>query len=440
MRLFPPFILSAVASTTLAANPASDSQNSGNWILNKEISDEFNAPKIDQEKWWIQGADDHYENRWKGRAPSQFAPENVNVKDGHLIITSRWDESFQFSETTDKGASYGEDKNGRPVPVTTGALISKAHFLYGYMETRARAADGPVSSSFWTTGHGGELDVFEHYGKNPENKNAEKRYHTSFHDWRLPQTSPTYGKRIWTNEHYLPFRVADDFHIYGLEWDPDFLNIFIDGKLIRSITREEIGEAWVVTKEQKVWFDSELFPWELAPEKTTQAHFPKDGSRFEVDYVRVWQNQSISAVPLKNLVTSPSFEGDLSSWVAKGSAKIEPQKLGQNSKGLGELLPQGKGTIEQQVKQLKPNTEYILSAWLRCPGTNLTNIYHNTWFGVKNYGGKFVSIRTFKPEWHRKSIQFTTGPTSKSATIFYTNEWSNQAGQIDSVEIVKISP
>lgn len=437
MRHLPPFILSAVASTALAATPASDPQNSGNWILNKEISDEFNAPKIDQEKWWIQGADGHYENRWKGRAPSQFAPGNVILKDGHLIISSKWDESFQFTKTKDKGTSYGIDKNGRSVPVTTGALISKHHFLHGYMETRARAADGPVSSSFWTTGHDGELDVFEHYGKNPENKNAEKRYHTSFHDWRLPTTSPTYGKRIWNNEHYLPYRVADDFHIYGLEWNPDFLKIFIDGKLIRSVTREEIGDAWVVTKEQKVWLDSELFPWELAPEKTSKAHFPEGGSHFEVDYVRIWQNQSASEKPPQNLVTSASFEGNLSSWVAKGSAKIEAQKPGQKSKGFGQLLSQGKGSIEQQVKGLEPDTEYILSAWLRCPGTNLSNIYHNTWFGVKNYGGEFISIRTFKPEWHRKSIQFKTGPEAKAATLFFTNEWSSQAGQIDSVKIVK---
>lgn len=437
MRLFFSILLAA-SSTAPAINPVSDPQNSGDWTLNKEISDEFNAPQIDQSKWWIQGANDYYENRWKGRAPSQFDPANVSIKDGHLIITSSWDDSFSFFDGENGENIYGKDKKGRPVNVTTGALIGKKNFLHGYMETRCKAADGPVSSSFWTTGNGGELDIFEHYGRNPENKNAGKRYHTSFHDWRLPTTSPTYGKRIWTNEHYLPFRVADDFHTYGLEWNPDFLKIFIDGKLVRSITRAEIGEAWIATKEQKIWFDSELFPWELSPEKTTKDLFPREGLQFKVDYVRIWQNHRTTESPQPNLVNSPSFEGDLSSWVAKGAAKIEAQKLGQKSKGYGQLGSQGKGSIEQKVKQLEPNTEYILSAWLRCPKTNLKDRYDSIWFGVKNYGGEFVSIRAFKPEWHHKSIQFKTGLEAKSATLFFTNEWSSQAGEIDSVKIVKM--
>ena len=56
-------------------------------------------------------------------------------------------------------------KYGVTAPITTGSIISKAKFKYGYMETRCKAADGPVSSSFWTTGLGGEMDVFEHLRK-----------------------------------------------------------------------------------------------------------------------------------------------------------------------------------------------------------------------------------------------------------------------------------
>jgi len=41
-----------------------------------------------------------------------------------------------------------------------------------------------------------------------------------------------FGKRIWTNAHQLGFRVADDFHVYGLHWDPNFPAIYVDGRLI----------------------------------------------------------------------------------------------------------------------------------------------------------------------------------------------------------------
>ena len=115
---------------------------------------------------------------------------------------------FSFSEQANKVVPYGVDSTGRKVQVTTSAVITKKPIRYGYLEVRTQAADGLISSSFWTTEKGGELDVFEHYGKNPENKQAAKRYHSSFHDWRVPVSRPTYGKRIWTNEHYLPFRAV----------------------------------------------------------------------------------------------------------------------------------------------------------------------------------------------------------------------------------------
>ncbi|MEJ6567574.1 MAG: hypothetical protein QNK83_13125 [Akkermansiaceae bacterium] len=66
--------------------------------------------------------------------------DEQSVKDGHLIITSKWDESFPFHDGKDGSHYYGKDNNDRPVKVTTGAIIGRNHFLHGYLETRCKAA------------------------------------------------------------------------------------------------------------------------------------------------------------------------------------------------------------------------------------------------------------------------------------------------------------
>ncbi len=255
--------------------PVSDPSNRGGWTLIESVSDEFNGDSLDLTKWNNLGLDGNYYNEWKGRAPSQFNPANVTVANGNLTIASRWDPDFQFSETPLKGVPYG-----KAAPVTTGSIVSKAMFKHGYLEMRCKAAAGPVSSSFWTTGIGGEIDVFEHFGENPTNSNSAFRYNTSFHDWR--KGSPHFGTRIWENDHHLNFKVADDFHTYGLEWDPDFLRIYIDGRLINTVTRQQLGNQWVATNEQKVWIDSETFDWEMNPALLKAEHF-KNSPRFVVD-------------------------------------------------------------------------------------------------------------------------------------------------------------
>lgn len=262
-----------------AQNPYSDSKNVGGWVLNEDISDEFEGTEVDEDKWHFQGTNDHYENRFKGRAPSQFVPANVSVGDGHLRITTRWQPDFDFVKEQFNGQQYRN--------ITTGAIISRKRFLYGYLETRCKAANGPVSSSFWTTGEDGELDVFEHWGADTKAQESANRYHTSIHDWR--KGSPTMGQRIWSNEHRLDFKVGEEFHVYGLEWAENHIKIFIDGTLVRSVPRDEIGDRWVVDNEQKVWFDSEVFPWEVDPATLEASDYPDDGLEFVVDYVRIWQ-------------------------------------------------------------------------------------------------------------------------------------------------------
>ena len=416
------FLIGVVRADTL---PLSDPNNTGGWVLNESVSDEFNGTSLDVGKWNNLGLDGDYHGEWKGIAPSQYDPANVSVNDGLLTITCRWNPEFAFFQGN-SGSGY---QYGKPAPVTTAALTSKAKFKFGYMEMRCRAADGPVSSSFWTTGSGGELDVFEHFGQKPADNYSARRFQASFHDWR--KGSPTIGKRIWTNDHQLDFRVADDFHVYALEWDENYVKMYIDGRLVNCVTKQEMGDKWVVSNEQKVWIDSETFDWEVKPVALKAEDFG-EGRKFIVDYCRIWQRTQPSAgcEPRSNLLANAGFESGLSSWTGTAVASTDV-KSGNAAAAL-----EASGVMEQTVS-VKANTTYILSAWAKSPGTNQRNLWFNAVLGVRGHGNAETDTRFFFPYYHQKSLQFTTGPSATTAVIYFTNRPQGKQAIIDDIQLVE---
>ncbi|MEJ7736807.1 MAG: family 16 glycosylhydrolase [Chitinophagaceae bacterium] len=228
-------------ATAIAAStnvyPVSDSMNAGKWVLNTAVSDEFNNLNLDTTKWFVQGTNSVYRSNFKGHAPAHFSTHNVRLENGMLKLQTRWEPDFNFSKQVDpKGAKYEN--------ITTAAIISKKPFLHGYMEIKCKGADASITSSFWATGSKTELDIFESLGKPtlPNKKHLETEFWSSVHDW-----SKNDGPSVWTNRHQLPFRMAEGFHVYGCEWDKDYLNFYADGKLIKSVTRIEMGAGWVIT-------------------------------------------------------------------------------------------------------------------------------------------------------------------------------------------------
>lgn len=262
--------------------PASDPSNTGGWILREDISDEFDGSQIDKSKWFVQGdSGDYY--IWKGRAPSQFAAHNVIVADGLLKLRSQWEPDFDFAIGEGHEGNDYATHEGESIPVTTAAIVSLKRFLNGYMEVRSRSADAAMTSSFWMIGYESELDVYETMG-NPKIDSGSGITATmlkaSVHDWQPPAQRPT---RKFGYVQELPWRVADDFHVYGVDWGPDYLKFYIDGELTHEVTQAEVGRDWVLTNPLEIWLDSEIFVWLGLPH---EEELPAD---FLVDYVRVWQ-------------------------------------------------------------------------------------------------------------------------------------------------------
>lgn len=154
-------------------------------------------------------------------------PENVTVQNGILIITAQ-KESYQ-------GASY-----------TSARLLTKGKFeqAYGRFEARIRVPYGQgMWPAFWLLGANsdsvswpqcGEIDIMEFRGQEPSKMLGTVH-------------GPGYsgGNAISKSYSLLDDRFDTNFHIYGIEWGPKYINFYVDDVLYNQITPNDVTGEWV---------------------------------------------------------------------------------------------------------------------------------------------------------------------------------------------------
>jgi beta-glucanase (GH16 family) len=241
------------------AYPLSDQANQGRWVPFAPMSDEFTGKELDTKKWTV----GMY--WWKGRQPAPFSEKNVTVADGKLHLTMRKE---RLSAEWEKQGYHD---------YTSAALHSKARSGYGYYEVKAKPMDSAGSSSFWfqvedTPGWLTEIDVFEIGGRA---KGYEQKYNMNLHVFQTPQEKKHWSSGgVWV----APWRLADDYHVYGLAWGEGQIKYFVDGVLVRSVENTHWHQPLFVI------FDSETMPdWFGMPR---DEDLP---STFSVEYVRAWK-------------------------------------------------------------------------------------------------------------------------------------------------------
>ncbi|TBN04027.1 glycoside hydrolase family 16 protein [Hyunsoonleella flava] len=154
-------------------------------------------------------------------------PENVIVEDGMLKITAI-KEDFE-------GAGY-----------TSARLLTQGLFeqKYGRFETRMKLPFGKgMWPAFWLLGANiddvnwpfcGEIDVMENAGSKPTKVSGAVH-------------GPGYsgGNPILKEYEFEETRVDTEFHIYGIEWGPQYINYYVDDALYFQITPESLEEEEV---------------------------------------------------------------------------------------------------------------------------------------------------------------------------------------------------
>lgn len=201
--------------------------------------------------------------------------ENVSLDgDGNLAITARMENPGDYN------CHYGECRYTSARIVTMG----KVEFTYGRVEARIKIPRGQgIWPAFWMLGAdfgrvgwptSGELDIMENIGKEP------RTVHGTVHGPGYSGAQGIGGSRSFDDV------LADDFHIYAVDWDADAIRWYIDGQMFFALTQTDLASRrWA--------FDHDFFiimnvavggVWPGYPDATTE--FPQT---MLVDYVRVYQ-------------------------------------------------------------------------------------------------------------------------------------------------------
>ena len=247
-------------------------------------ADEFDTNgAIDAAKWhhqtqlpqggsWYNGEVQHYTNRI----------ENSSVNNGFLDITAI-KESF-----TDQGQTK---------EYTSARLNSKFAFTYGRVDVRAKLPFGDGTwpaiwtlgkninedGGFWDSQYGtvgwpacGELDIMEH-GLHPTNQVS-----VAIH------TPSSYGGTVNTSIQTLA-DVANNFHVYSMNWSPDQITFLIDGVGFYTYNPAvKNDDTWPFYLEQYLLLNIAMG----GNGGAIDSNFSQ--SSMVIDYVRVYQNTTAS--------------------------------------------------------------------------------------------------------------------------------------------------
>lgn len=202
-------------------------------------------------------------------------PENVTVNNGVLIITAR-KEDFQ-------GSGY-----------TSARLITQGKFsqTYGRFEARIRVPYGQgMWPAFWMLGVPdspgeiwpslGEIDIMEMRGQNPTTLIG------SVHGPGYSAGNAISKEYVFQND-----RMDTGFHVYGIEWGPDYVNHYVDDVLYNQITPEDLpeGSEWVFDNDFYILINLAV-GGNFVGSPNSETVFPQS---MLVDYVRVYEYNGLN--------------------------------------------------------------------------------------------------------------------------------------------------
>jgi beta-glucanase (GH16 family) len=245
------------------------------WVLT--WSDEFDGPDgsaPDAAKWSLETGG----GGWGNNELEYYTARrrNSRVEKGNLVIDAV-QEKFTGAD--------GVTREYTSARLKTGKLFSQK---YGKFEARIRIPKGQgMWPAFWMLGDDisaagwpacGEIDIMENIGR------ESGTVHGTIH-------GPGYsgGKSLGAPYAVASGDVADDFHVFAVEWEPEEIRFYVDGQLYETRTPADLpaGTRWV--------FDHPFFlilnvavggGWPGNPDASTK--FPQE---MLIDYVRVYSRK-----------------------------------------------------------------------------------------------------------------------------------------------------
>lgn len=150
-------------------------------------------------------------------------------------------------------------------------------------------------------------------------------------------------------------------------------------------------------------------------------------------------------IPWMNTVRNACFElGSTESWLTDGASNVEiVQGNGWGNQVVGSTVNHATGTskyelqlgpghsvVRQLVRGLSPNRQYTLSAWLRTSDET-----EKIFLGVRQRDTEDITASTSLSQWIRKSIDFTTGPSTNEVSIFIMKHEGDGKAWVDNITL-----
>lgn len=232
------------------------------------MSDEFNVDGAPNPTLWDYNIGTG-SNGWGNNELQYYTnrPQNIKVENGMLRITA--------IKETYLGASH-----------TSARIITKGKFeqKYGRIEARIKLPLGQgLWPAFWMLGSNidqvswpqcGEIDIMEYLGNSPT------RVFGTLH-------GPGYsgGESISKNFFLSNSRFDTDFHIFGIEWDKNNINFYVDDFLYHSLKPKDVPGEWVFNKSFFMILNIAV-GGNLPGAPNNETMFPQS---MLVDYVRIYE-------------------------------------------------------------------------------------------------------------------------------------------------------
>lgn len=275
--------------------------------------DNFNGEKLDLNKW-------RYETGYVRNNELQeyvTGEENVYLEDGDLVLkATKKDEPVTI--------------NGHELLYNSGSIETFGHqdVLYGKIEMRAKLTNGKgFWPAFWTLGSEwtsegqlntgtawpdcGEIDIMEAPVQNENGINYDT--HATLH-YGNGSDRPWFPgcEGVYTHDENL----ADDYHIYGINWTPEKIQWYFDDKVFYE---------WDITDNE--YFHKPHFvklnlavggSWPGSPIETTP--FPAE---YRVDYVTYSQTEEQKEAAESFYEKAPKISGVKDITVLQGTSIVQ---------------------------------------------------------------------------------------------------------------------
>lgn len=242
--------------------------------------DNFDGESVDTSKWTFEVG--RGKNGWGNNESQTYTNENTYVRDSVLSIYSQLDDGhYTSARLSTKG---------------------KGDFLYGRFELKAKCSSGrglwnalwmmPSTNSYGGWPKSGEIDIMEQVGFQPERIVATVHTEEYNHKNRTSESASTVISSSMTY-----------FHLYRLDWTPDFIKIFVDDDLLYCFTNDGTGnkKTWPFDQYFHIIINTAIGGSWGGQKGIDNSIFPIDA--MQVDYVRVYRMLDREAVAKSNEIS-----------------------------------------------------------------------------------------------------------------------------------------